>query len=284
MKEWALTIWINSNPGTVVQWLSHGWLFATPWTAAHQVPLFMGFSRQEYWSGLHALLQGIFPTQGSNLCFLHCRRLLPLSHLGSPAPSIPKPQTQSSVPRVIRQPQMGKLSSFLCQLSPPRDSLSSLHNSLLKSEPWLSQKLKMFYFCPLIWNHVLQVIQQGLHPGNKGLFPNIVWGLSSNVPLRPLTLFPRLTSVTHRHHKAQFTKGTSKVGSTPKDENQRDKKVVVQGSRSSGPKFPASRCLELSPWNGCDAQSSDLVLRDYLEGWGRMGGGKEVQEGGDICL
>ena len=27
-------------------------LFATPWTGAHQVPLFMGFSRQEYWSGL----------------------------------------------------------------------------------------------------------------------------------------------------------------------------------------------------------------------------------------
>ena len=27
-------------------------LFATPWTVAHQVPLSMGFSRQEYWSGL----------------------------------------------------------------------------------------------------------------------------------------------------------------------------------------------------------------------------------------
>ena len=26
----------------------------------------MGFTRQEYWSGLHFLLQGIFPTQGSN--------------------------------------------------------------------------------------------------------------------------------------------------------------------------------------------------------------------------
>ena len=25
---------------------------ATPWTLAHQAPLFMGFSRQEYWSGL----------------------------------------------------------------------------------------------------------------------------------------------------------------------------------------------------------------------------------------
>ncbi|KAM7247603.1 hypothetical protein CapIbe_001556, partial [Capra ibex] len=24
----------------------------TPWTAAHQAPLSMGFSRQEYWSGL----------------------------------------------------------------------------------------------------------------------------------------------------------------------------------------------------------------------------------------
>ena len=27
-------------------------LFATPWTAASQAPLSMGFSRQEYWSGL----------------------------------------------------------------------------------------------------------------------------------------------------------------------------------------------------------------------------------------
>ena len=27
-------------------------LLATPWTAAHQAPLSMGFSRQEYWSGL----------------------------------------------------------------------------------------------------------------------------------------------------------------------------------------------------------------------------------------
>ena len=32
--------------------LSHVRLFATPWTAADQAPLPMGFSRQEYWSGL----------------------------------------------------------------------------------------------------------------------------------------------------------------------------------------------------------------------------------------
>ena len=32
--------------------LSRVLLFATPWTVASQAPLSMGFSRQEYWSGL----------------------------------------------------------------------------------------------------------------------------------------------------------------------------------------------------------------------------------------
>ena len=32
--------------------LSHVWLFVTPWTVARQAPLPMGFSRQDYWSGL----------------------------------------------------------------------------------------------------------------------------------------------------------------------------------------------------------------------------------------
>ena len=31
---------------------SHVQLCVTPWTAAHQVPLSLGFSRQEHWSGL----------------------------------------------------------------------------------------------------------------------------------------------------------------------------------------------------------------------------------------
>ena len=37
---------------SVLSHFSHVQLFVTPWTAAHQVPLFMGFSRQDYWSGL----------------------------------------------------------------------------------------------------------------------------------------------------------------------------------------------------------------------------------------
>ena len=35
-----------------VKSLSCAWLLATPWTAAYQAPPSMGFSRQEYWSGL----------------------------------------------------------------------------------------------------------------------------------------------------------------------------------------------------------------------------------------
>ena len=34
-----------------VQFLSHVQLFATPWTVAHQAPLCVDFSRQEYCSG-----------------------------------------------------------------------------------------------------------------------------------------------------------------------------------------------------------------------------------------
>ena len=44
--------------------LSHVWLFATPWTVAHHAPLSMGFSRQEYWSGLPCPPPGDLPDPG----------------------------------------------------------------------------------------------------------------------------------------------------------------------------------------------------------------------------
>ena len=49
-------------------------LYAIPWTVPGQVPLSMGFSSKNTGVGCHVLLQGIFPTQGSNpclLCLLH---------------------------------------------------------------------------------------------------------------------------------------------------------------------------------------------------------------------
>ena len=51
--EWAAISFSNAWKWKVkVKSLSHVWLSATPWTAAHQAPPSMGFSRQEYWSGV----------------------------------------------------------------------------------------------------------------------------------------------------------------------------------------------------------------------------------------
>ena len=44
--------------------LSHVQLFATPWTGAYQDPMSMGFSRQEYWSGLPFPSSGDLPDPG----------------------------------------------------------------------------------------------------------------------------------------------------------------------------------------------------------------------------
>ena len=40
------------------------WLFVTPWTVAGQAPLSLGFSRQQYWSGLPFPPPGDLPDQG----------------------------------------------------------------------------------------------------------------------------------------------------------------------------------------------------------------------------
>jgi len=51
--EWVAISFSNAWKWKVkVKSLSHVWLLATPWPAAHQAPLSMGFSRQEYWSGV----------------------------------------------------------------------------------------------------------------------------------------------------------------------------------------------------------------------------------------
>ena len=49
---------------------SRVWLFATQWTIAHQAFLFIGFSRQEYWSGLPCSPPGDLPNPGIELVFL----------------------------------------------------------------------------------------------------------------------------------------------------------------------------------------------------------------------
>ena len=72
----------------VISHFSRAGFFVTLWTVSLQAPLSTGFSRQEYWSGLHVLLQVIFLTKGSNLsllCLLHWQAgSLPLAPPGKP--------------------------------------------------------------------------------------------------------------------------------------------------------------------------------------------------------
>ena len=67
-KKWKLS-------GCLVQ------LFATPWTVAYQAPPFLGFPGKNTEVGCHFLLQGLFPTQGSNSGLPHHEQTLDhLSH------------------------------------------------------------------------------------------------------------------------------------------------------------------------------------------------------------
>ena len=63
-------------------------LCVTPWTAACQAPLSMGFSRQNYWSGLPCPPPGDLPDSGIKSAASAPPALqvdsLPLSHQGSP--------------------------------------------------------------------------------------------------------------------------------------------------------------------------------------------------------
>ena len=73
--------------------LSHVWLFVTQWTVARQASLFMGFSRQEYWSGLPCPPPGDLLDPGRSL--LYC-------HAGSLPPAPPRKPLLSSVQLLSR--------------------------------------------------------------------------------------------------------------------------------------------------------------------------------------
>ena len=75
------------------QSLSRVQLFVTLWTVACQAPLSLGFSRQEYWSGLPFSPPGDLPNPGMEPERFASPALqtdsLPLSHRGSPSSTYP---------------------------------------------------------------------------------------------------------------------------------------------------------------------------------------------------
>ena len=105
--------------------------FATPWTVAHQAPLSMEFSRQEYWNGLSFPFPGDLPTQGSNLPLL-CLRHWQAGYfyffkLPAPPnpPSISCSQSENSLPhnscasqRMHRTPRGSGLTDFASKTHP----------------------------------------------------------------------------------------------------------------------------------------------------------------------
>ena len=73
---------------SVLSRFTHVQLFVTSWTVAHQAPLSMRFSSQEYWNGLPFPSPWDLPGPGiepKSLCLLHWQEgSLPLEPLGSP--------------------------------------------------------------------------------------------------------------------------------------------------------------------------------------------------------
>ena len=66
--EWVAISFSNAWKWKVkLKSLSRVWLLETPWTAAYQAPPSMGFSRQEYWSGVP------LPSPIPSLVFIICR-------------------------------------------------------------------------------------------------------------------------------------------------------------------------------------------------------------------
>jgi len=65
-------------------------LFVTPWMVACQAPPSMGFSRQEYWSGLPFLSTGHLPDLGIKPGSPTLQQTLPFELPGNPTKSVVK--------------------------------------------------------------------------------------------------------------------------------------------------------------------------------------------------
>ena len=95
--EWVAISFFNAWKWKVkVKSLSRALLLATPWTAAYQAPLSMGFSREEYWSGLPLPSPNKYGTAAAAKSHQSCLTLCdPIdgSPPGSPVPGILQART-----------------------------------------------------------------------------------------------------------------------------------------------------------------------------------------------
>ena len=125
------------------------WLFVTLWAIACCDPFSLSFFRQECWSGCHALLLGIFLTQGSNSSLsylLHCQSVsLPLAP--STKPKTRSIQFSSSVVSDSLWPHESQHARPPCPSPSP-----GVHSNLSPSSRWchpaISSSVIPFSSCP----------------------------------------------------------------------------------------------------------------------------------------
>ena len=151
-------------------------LFVTPWAIAHQAPLVVGFSRQEYWSGLLCSSPGDLPDSG----------------IDPASPASPALQGNSLPPSQGRSPPAGTIGGYsllLCLL------LSLDHKALIEV---LFLSMSVHSPCPI--NSLKQ------NRGNYTLFYSW-WGrfLSSMCKIASAMLQEEVTSVLHPGRKHIFT-------------------------------------------------------------------------------
>ena len=97
------------------------WLSVTPWTIAHQAPLSMGFSRQEYWSGFQCPPPGALPNPGME-------------------PGSPTMQVDSLLSEPSGKPYESKVMHFITFPLPPNEE----RRPIPAPEPWAK----------ISWQHV----------------------------------------------------------------------------------------------------------------------------------
>ena len=137
---------------TVMKSLGRVWLFATPWTLSYQPPPSMGFSRQEYWSGLPFPSPGDLPDPGiepaspalqadalpSEPPWKPYSEVLLLSHFSRVDSVQPQRRQPTRLPSPWASPgkNTGMGCHFLLQCMKVKMKLKSLSCVLLLETPW----------------------------------------------------------------------------------------------------------------------------------------------------
>ena len=128
-------------------------LFVTPWTVAHQAPVFLGSFSQEYWTGLPFPSPGDLPDQGLN--YISCvscigkQFLYQLSHCGSQSLKyqIRSDQISRSVVSDSLRPHESQHARPPCPSPTPR-----VHSDSRPSSQWchpaISSSVVLFSSCP----------------------------------------------------------------------------------------------------------------------------------------